>query len=95
MSEISSFLPKVEDLSDLNKIYRCKTSVLFVDMRKSTKLLEQFDNTQLAKIYRIYIRVIVQAIRYSGGLVKDFMGDGVLAMFMDGKSMWICSGIRT
>jgi len=43
--EISSFLPKVEDLSDSNKIYRCKTSVLFVDMRKSTKLSEQFDNT--------------------------------------------------
>ena len=43
--EISSLLPKVEDLSDSNKIYRCKTSVLFVDMRKSTKLSEQFDNT--------------------------------------------------
>ena len=84
-SEISSFLPKVEDLSDSNKIYHCKTSVLFVDMRKSTKLPEQFDNTQLAKIYRSYIRVIVQAIRYSGGLVKDFMGDGVLAMFIDGE----------
>lgn len=84
-SEISSVLPKVEDLSDSNKIYRCKTSVLFVDMRKSTKLPEQFDNTQLAKIYRSYIRVIVQAIRYSGGFVKDFMGDGVLAMFIDGE----------
>ena len=84
-SEISSFLPKVEDLSDSNKIYHCKTSVLFVDMRKSTKLPEQFDNTQLAKIYRSYIRVIVQAIRYSGGFVKDFMGDGVLAMFIDGE----------
>lgn len=84
-SEISSFLPKVENLSDSNKIYCCKTSVLFVDMRKSTKLPEQFDNTQLAKIYRSYIRVIVQAIRYSGGFVKDFMGDGVLAMFIDGE----------
>lgn len=84
-SKISSFLPKVEDLSDSNKIYRCKTSVLFVDMRKSTKLPEQFDNIQLAKIYRSYIRVIVQAIRYSGGVVKDFMGDGVLAMFIDNE----------
>lgn len=84
-SKISSFLPKVEDLSDSNKIYRCKTSVLFVDMRKSTKLPERFDNIQLAKIYRSYIRVIVQAIRYSGGVVKDFMGDGVLAMFIDNE----------
>ena len=48
-SEISSFLPKVEDLSDSNKIYHCKTSVLFVDMRKSTKLPEQFDNTHWQK----------------------------------------------
>lgn len=41
------------------------------------------------KIYRSYIRTVVQAIRYSGGVVRDFMGDGVLSVFVDdeeGKS---------
>lgn len=78
-------LPLTDDLTDSNKIYHSKASILFVDMRKSTKLPEKFSSTQLAKIYRSYIRVVVQAIRYSGGVVRDFMGDGVLAVFVDNE----------
>lgn len=86
---MSDQLPLISDLADSNKIYLSKVSVLFVDMRESTKLPEKFNAAQLVKIYRSYIRTIVQAIRYSGGVVRDFMGDGVLAVFVDnvdGKS---------
>jgi class 3 adenylate cyclase len=81
--DITDQLPLTDDLSDANKIYQGKVSVLFVDMRESTKLPDKFSMEQLVKIYRSYIRTIVQAIRYSGGIVKDFMGDGVLAVFID------------
>lgn len=86
---IEDRLPLVNELADANRIYRGKISVLFVDIRESTKLPEKFNKDQLVKIYRSYIRSVVQAIRYSGGVVKDFMGDGVLAIFVDddlGKS---------
>ena len=82
-------LPLISDLPDSNKMYHGKVSILFVDMRESTKLPEKFNTSQLVKIYRSYIRTVVQAIRYSGGVVRDFMGDGVLAVFIDdeeGKS---------
>ena len=84
-NEVVGVLPKVDELNDSNKIYRGKVSVLFVDMRESTKLPEQYDSDQLVKIYRSYIRVVVQAIRKSGGVVRDFMGDGVLALFVDNE----------
>ena len=84
-NETTEILPKTEDLTDSNKIYQGKVSVLFVDMRSSTKLPEQFNKEQLVKIYRSYIRTVVQAIRYSGGVVRDFMGDGILAVFSDDK----------
>lgn len=87
--DIEGRLPLVNELTDANRIYRGKISVLFVDIRESTKLPEKFNKDQLVKIYRSYIRSVVQAIRYSGGVVKDFMGDGVLAVFVDddlGKS---------
>lgn len=58
-----------------------KCQLLFVDMCESTKLPDKFSVDQLVKIYRSYIRTIVQAIRYSGGVMRDFMGDGVLAAF--------------
>ena len=88
--DINSKLPLTTDLPDANKIYHGKVSVLFVDMRGSTKLPDKFSSDQLVKIYRSYIRTVVQAIRYSGGVVRDFMGDGVLAVFVDdidGKSV--------
>jgi len=81
--ELSNSLPIMDDLSDSNKIYHGKVSMLFVDMRESTKLPDKFSIDQLVKIYRSYIRTIVQAVRYSGGVVRDFMGDGVLAAFID------------
>lgn len=78
-------LPIAGDLSDANKIYCGKISVLFVDMRESTKLPDRFSTEQLVKIYRSYVRTVVQAVRYSGGVVRDFMGDGVLAVFVDNE----------
>ena len=88
-TDMSERLPLTNDLPDSNKIYCGKVSVLFVDMRDSTKLPDGFNNDELVRIYRSYIRAVVQAIRYSGGVVRDFMGDGVLAVFIDdedGKS---------
>lgn len=82
---ISEQLPLTNNLPDSNKIYHGKVSILFVDMRESTKLPEKFNTTQLVKIYRSYIRTVVQAIRYSGGVVRDFMGDGILAVFIDNE----------
>lgn len=84
-NEVVGVLPKIDELNDSNKIYRGKVSVLFVDMRESTKLPEKYSADQLVKIYRSYIRVVVQAIRKSGGVVRDFMGDGVLALFVDNE----------
>lgn len=81
--DISGKLPLTDEMHDSNKVYHGKASMLFVDMRESTKLPEKFSADQLVKIYRSYIRTVVQAIRYSGGYVRDFMGDGVLAVFVD------------
>ncbi|MBQ8616478.1 MAG: hypothetical protein IJ418_03080 [Clostridia bacterium] len=82
-NEICEQLPITAELADSNKVITGKVSMLFVDMRESTKLPDKFSPDQLVKIYRSYIRTIVQAIRYSGGYVRDFMGDGVLAVFID------------
>lgn len=79
-------LPKTDALQDSNKVYTGKASILFVDMRDSTKLPDQYDAERLIKIYRSYIRTVVQAVRYSNGVVRDFMGDGVLAVFIDDEN---------
>ena len=46
--ELLGTLPKVDELNDSNKIYRGKVSVLFVDMRESTKLPEKRGSTKFS-----------------------------------------------
>ena len=58
-SAMSDQLPLTSDLTDSNKIYHGKASILFVDMRDSTKLPERFNEAQLVKIYRSYVRTVV------------------------------------
>ncbi|MBY8909853.1 adenylate/guanylate cyclase domain-containing protein [Salinicoccus roseus] len=81
--QMTDILTNTDKLTDSNKILTGKVSMLFIDIRESTKLPNQFESDDLVKIYRSYIRIIVQAVRYSGGVVRDFMGDGVLATFID------------
>lgn len=44
--DIEQRLPLVNELADANRIYRGKISVLFVDIRESTKLPDKFNKDQ-------------------------------------------------
>lgn len=81
--ELSDKIPTLNDTQDNNKVFRDKLSVLFVDMRKSTDLTDDLKSKKMVKIYRSFIRMIIQAIRYSGGETRQFAGDGVMGVFQD------------
>lgn len=81
--ELTGELPEVNEISDSNTVYTKKISMLFVDMRDSTKLSLNHDYDEIIKIYRSFIRILVQSIRYNDGSVRNFTGDGVLAAFID------------
>lgn len=76
-------LPLDEKLADSNKVYSGKLSVMFIDIRDSTKLPDKYSSSQIVKLYRAYTRAVVQGVRYNGGFVRDYMGDGVLAFFLN------------
>lgn len=81
--ELSNDIPTISDLTDSNKVFKGKLSILFVDMRKSTDLTDELKSKRMVKIYRSYIRLIIQAIRYSGGYSRQFAGDGIMGVFQD------------
>ena len=78
-----SNIPLDDDITDSNKVYKGKVSVLFADMRNSTKFTDDNTAKTVVKVYRSYIKTITSAIRFFNGNVRDFMGDGVLAVFTD------------
>lgn len=69
--EITEILPLLnDDITDSNKVFKGKLSVLFVDMRKSTDLTDELKSKKMVKVYRSFIRIVIQAIRYSGGYTR-------------------------
>ena len=81
--EITDILPPLNDITDSNKVFKGKLSVLFVDMRKSTDLTDELKSKKMVKVYRSFIRIVIQAIRYSGGYTRQFAGDGIMGVFQD------------
>lgn len=81
--DLTDEIPPVTDVADSNKVFKGKLSILFVDMRKSTDLTDELKAKNMVKIYRAFIRMAIQAIRYSGGYTRQFAGDGLMGVFRD------------
>lgn len=81
--DLTDEIPPVADVADSNKVFKGKLSVLFVDMRKSTDLADELKAKKMVQIYRAFIRIAIQAIRYSGGYTRQFAGDGLMGVFQD------------
>lgn len=80
---ITNQLPLINNITDSNTVFKGKLTVLFVDMRNSTDLTDEVKSKNMVKIYRCFIRMAIQAIRYSGGYTRQFAGDGIMGIFQD------------
>lgn len=56
-------------------------SVLCADLRGFTSAAEQFDPRHMAALLNRYFTVMVDVILDRGGMIQDFVGDGILAVF--------------
>jgi adenylate cyclase len=60
---------------------RREVSILFQDIRGFTSLSERLDPAVLLKLLNEFFTEVVLAVEAEGGLVKQFVGDGVMALF--------------
>ena len=81
--DFDSKVPLDEDITDSNKVYKGEVSILFADMRNSTKFTDDNSAKTVVKVYRSFLKTITRAIRVCHGNTRDFIGDGVLAIFSD------------
>ena len=56
-------------------------SILFQDIRGFTALSEQLDPAVLLRLLNQFFTEVVAAVEAEGGVVKQFLGDGVMALF--------------
>jgi adenylate cyclase len=60
---------------------RRDVSILFQDIRGFTTLSEQLDPGVLLRLLNQFFTEVVAAVEAEGGVVKQFLGDGVMALF--------------
>jgi adenylate cyclase len=60
---------------------RREVSILFQDIRGFTALSEHLDPAALLKLLNRFFTEVVAAVETEGGVVKQFVGDGVMALF--------------
>ncbi|MGH8186032.1 MAG: adenylate/guanylate cyclase domain-containing protein, partial [Steroidobacteraceae bacterium] len=58
-----------------------EVSILFQDIRGFTALSERLEPTTLLKLLNQFFTEVVAAVEAEGGMVKQFLGDGVMALF--------------
>jgi class 3 adenylate cyclase len=60
---------------------RREVSILFQDIRGFTALSERLDPATLLRVLNQFFTEVVAAVESEGGVVKQFTGDGVMALF--------------
>lgn len=78
-----SYVPEIDDtkLTFGNKALKLETTVLYIDLRDSTKILNNHNKATIAKIHKAYLYTTVKIAKSLGGEVRSFNGDSVLAFF--------------
>ncbi|WP_076924011.1 adenylate/guanylate cyclase domain-containing protein [Pseudoalteromonas sp. EB27] len=83
-----TYIPDINDkkLTFGNKGLRLTATVLYIDMRGSTAILNKHNRTSVAKIHKAYFHTIVTIAKSLNGEVRSFNGDGMLVLFQ-GKTV--------
>ncbi len=82
----TEFPPTIDYLTNNNEVYSIMAAILFIDIRKSTDLTENSKAKSMVKIYRAFMRICVECVRKNGGVTRNFLGDRIMAVFMDSKT---------
>lgn len=78
-----STVPSLNDsrLTFGNKGLSFDAAVLFIDIRKSTRLLNTHTKDEVAKLHMAFFHAIVKIANYIGGKLRSFNGDSALVFF--------------
>ena len=69
-------------------------SVLFIDMRGSTKVLNSHHDFTVAKIHKAYLYAAATIIAAAGGQIRSYNGDSILAFFPKDTKATIGKAVR-
>ena len=90
------FVPTIEDT---RLTFGCTglefaATVLYIDMRGSTRLLKKYSKQAVAKLHMIYYHTIVKISKETGGEIRSFNGDSLLVFYQGTTKQQISNAVR-
>lgn len=81
--EVVDYVPSIDDskLTFKNKGLKFEATVLYIDMRGSTKILNNHNKPTVAKIHTAFLHTISKVVKDLGGYIRSFNGDAMLVFF--------------
>ena len=92
-----NYIPNIEDgrLTFGNTGLRFDATVLYIDMRGSTEILNRHRRATVAKIHMAYFHTIVKIAKKLGGEIRSFNGDSMLVFFYGTSQEVIDNTVKT
>lgn len=75
-------VPEDDDVKLGNDAVNIEATVLYADMRDSTKLVDNYSRLFAAEIYKSFLRCAARIIRAEGGVITAYDGDRIMAVFI-------------
>lgn len=82
-TENISYIPNEQEISKREKAKNLQCSVMFVDMRNSTKMQDANGRKNMLKIYKMFAKLVTKAVEENDGKVMQIVGDGLLCLFIN------------
>lgn len=75
-------VPEPEDVKLGNDAVCLDGTVLYADLAESTHLVNEYEDSFAAEVYKSYLVCACRLIRHNGGVITAFDGDRVMAVFI-------------
>lgn len=91
-----NYVPEISNtkLTFANTGLKFEATVLYIDMRDSTKVLNKHNKPSIAKIHKAYLHTTVKIATSLGGEVRSFNGDSVLAFFQGTTKQTLSNAVK-
>lgn len=91
-----TYVPEITDtkLTFGNKGLKFEATVLNIDMRGSTAILNKHNKSTVAKIHMAYFHTIVKIAGKLGGYVRSFNGDSMLVFFPGTTKVTLSNAVK-
>jgi class 3 adenylate cyclase len=78
-------VPEAEEVQMGNEAVEIDGTILYADLNGSTAMVDAYEKSFAAEIYKTYLFSAAKVIRAEGGVIVSYDGDRVMAVFMGGQ----------